>query len=75
MDDDLVTAFVKRSRAEQSQLLAELHSYRSGITRLWTGRTVDGLREVTAERVSQIEQEIARIEATIEFVSTLGKVL
>jgi hypothetical protein len=45
-----------------------------GIMRLWTGRSV-GLHEVTAERVSQIEREIARIEWAIEFVSALGKVV
>jgi hypothetical protein len=44
--------------------------------RLWTGRSSSGqLRDVTAERVGEIEREIARIEATIEFVAVLKKAL
>ena len=54
----------------------ELRSYHPlGVMRLWTGRSPEQLQDVTAKRVSEIELEIARIEATLEFVAVLRKTL
>jgi hypothetical protein len=75
-DDNPFDAFVERSRIEQDELRGELRSYHPlGVMRLWTGRSSEQLLDVTAKRVSEIEREIARIEATIEFVAVLKKAL
>jgi hypothetical protein len=68
--------FVKQSRAEQERLRDQLRIYEPlGVMRLWTGRSPDHLREVTAEHVDEIQREIARIEATIKFATVLAKSL
>ena len=73
---DLLDAFVKRCRAEQERLLAELRLYSpAGVMRLWRGRSLDTLREVTEDRIAQIERELAQLEATIEFATSIAKVL
>ena len=73
---DLLDPFIERCRADQERLLAELRSYRPiGVMRLWRGRSVESLREITDERIGAIERELAGIEATIELATTLAKVL
>ena len=68
--------FIQQCRAEQKRLHDELRSYEPlGVMRLWTGRSPDRLREVTAERVDEIQREIARIEATVKFATVLAKSL
>ena len=58
-------------------LLVRLRSHpaQHGPIREWTGRSADSLHETTEERVEQIERELSRIEATIEFVTALQKAL
>lgn len=76
MSHDFFEEFVRQYRDEQDRLREELFSYEPrGVMRVWTGRTLDEVREVTAERVAEIEQQIARIEATIEFTHALQKAL
>ena len=73
-DDDAFDEFAKESRAEQERLRDQLRLYQPvGVMRLWTGRSPDHLREVTAERVDEIHREIARIEAIIKFAAVLAK--
>jgi hypothetical protein len=74
-NSDLVDAFVQRRRADQTRLRVELQSYESIGMRLWTGRSVDRLRDITEERISAIGHELAEIETTIELVTSLGKFL
>jgi hypothetical protein len=75
-DSDPFEEFIGQSQIERDRLLSELASYQPiGVMRLWTGRSADRLREVTAERVEEIKREIARIEATIQFSRKLQKVL
>jgi hypothetical protein len=72
----LLAEFVARCRADQDRLLVELRSYHpTGVMRLWRGRSLDSLREVTEERIAAIERELAVIEATIEFATTIAKVI
>jgi hypothetical protein len=76
MKNNMLDNFLRRCRADQTKLLEELHSYPpTGVMRLWTGRSPDALRDITDERVSAIKREHARIEATVEFVKVVGKVL
>ncbi len=74
-NSDLVDAFVQRRRADQTRLRVELQTYESIGMRLWTGRSVDRLRDITEERISEIGHELAEIETTIELVTSLGKFL
>lgn len=76
MRDDIFDQFVTEYREEQDRLRQELFSYEPrGVMRLWEGRAVDNVRDVTAERVVEIERQIARIEGTVEFVRALQKAL
>jgi hypothetical protein len=76
MKDNIFEVFVNRCRTEQDQLRDELQSYPTlGIIRVWKGRSVDHLLDVTDERIATIKHEIARIEATIEFVIALENAL
>jgi len=70
--DDPFDVFLEGSRVKEDQLLHELRSYHPrGTTRLWAGPSIDHLREVTEDRVAEIEREIARIAAAVEFVTVL----
>jgi len=76
MTADLFGAFLQRCRAEEDELLDQLRSHPPhGPMRVWTGRSADTLHEITDERVAQIERDLGRIEATIEFVTALQKAL
>jgi hypothetical protein len=76
MKNNMLDAFLKRCRADQAKLMEELRSYPpTGVMRLWTGRSPEAARDITEERVSAIKREHARIEATVEFVTAVGKVL
>jgi hypothetical protein len=76
MSRDFFDGFVRQYREEQDRLRQQLFSYEPrGVMRVWEGRALDGAREVTAQRVAEIEQQIARIEATIEFAHALQKAL
>ena len=68
--------FIGQSKIERDRLLNELASYHPiGVMRLWTGRSADHLRDITAERVDQIGREIARIDAAIQFSRKLQQEL
>jgi len=69
--DDFVTEY----REEQDRLCQELLSYEPrGVMRLWAGRAIDNARDVTADRIADLERQIAQIEATIEFARAMQKV-
>ncbi|HTW51057.1 MAG TPA: hypothetical protein VME45_04080 [Stellaceae bacterium] len=68
--------FVTQYREEQDRLRQELLSYEPrGAMRLWTGRAIDNAHDVTAERVADLERQIARLEGTIEFVRAVQQTL
>jgi hypothetical protein len=72
----LSQAVLDRCRADRSELVAELHSYEPrGVMRLWRGRSMDRLREVTGERVVTLQREIAIIDALIEFAEAVEEAL
>jgi hypothetical protein len=76
MASDLFNEFVERCRADQDRLRDELRSYPPlGVMRVWTGRSVEHLRDITDERIAAIERELVGIEATIELVATLDQAL
>jgi hypothetical protein len=67
--------FVTQYRDEQDRLRQELLSYEPrGVMRLWAGRAIDNARDVTADRIADLERQIAQIEATIEFALAMQKV-
>ena len=69
-------AFLQNSHADRERLRCELATYvPDGILRVFEGTSEHNLREVTEDRIAAIQKELARIEATIAFVSTLARVL
>jgi hypothetical protein len=68
--------FLTQYRDEQDRLREELLSYEPrGVMRLWAGRAIDNAHDVTAERVADLERQIARLEGTIEFVRAVQQTL
>lgn len=75
MRADAIDGLVTEYREEQHRLRQELLSYEPfGVMRLWAGRAIDNARDVTAERIADLERQIAQIEATIEFARAMQKV-
>jgi hypothetical protein len=72
----LAEAFIEKCITERRRLADELQSYEPlGVMRLWQGRSVDHLHEVTNERVDALRRELAMIDAMIEFASAIGRAL
>jgi hypothetical protein len=75
-NNHLVEHFLHNARADQLRLRNELSAYApNGTLRLWQGQSTDNLQDVTDERVAAIRRELARIDSTIQFVTTLSKLL
>ena len=72
---DLARAFIGRCEADRRELILELRSYDMGATRLWRGRSQERLTDVTDNRVAAIHRELAWIDASIELVTAITKVL
>jgi hypothetical protein len=76
MRGDTIDGFVTQYREEQDRLRQELLSYEPrGVMRLWAGRAIDNARDVTAERIADLERQIARVGAMIEFARAVQKML
>jgi hypothetical protein len=75
MRGDAIDGLVAEYREEQHRLRQELLSYEPlGVMRLWAGRAIANARDVTAERIADLERQIAQIEATIEFARAMQRV-
>jgi len=69
-------AVLDQCKIDRSLLIRELQSYEpAGVMRLWKGRSVDHLHEVTKERVATLRRELALIDALIEFAEAVGEAL
>ena len=69
-------AFIEKCEADRARMIRELQSYEPvGVMHLWRGRSVDRLHDITDERVDGLRRELARIDATIAFVTALSQVL
>jgi hypothetical protein len=69
-------AFVERCQADRSRMIQELQSYEPvGVMHLWKGRSAERLHDVTEDRVDSLRRELARVDAMIEFVNALSRVL
>ena len=74
--DAVARAFIERCEADRARMIRELQSYEPvGVMHLWRGRSAEHLHDITGERVDALRRELARIDATIEFVSALSQVL
>jgi hypothetical protein len=72
----LSQAVLDRCKTDRSLLAGELQSYEpAGVMRLWKGRSVDHLQDVTEERIATLRRELALIDALIEFTEAVGEAL
>ena len=68
--------FVTECEVYRRELTKELRLYEPyGVMRLWRGRSEEHLTDVTNDRITAIRRELARLDATVELVRTLGDAL
>jgi hypothetical protein len=69
-------SFIDDCQAERDRVIGELQSYEPvGVMHLWRGRSMDHLLEVTDERIDALRRELARIDATLHFVTALLNII